>query len=82
MLSKFPKIKFNLGLVDINGSVATFNVNTKKWTVIYVGEFKNGSFDGYGKMSFGEKSDYIKYDGTFKKYKTISMAYIFLSCQL
>ena len=40
MLSKFPKIKFNLGLIDINGSVATYNMNTKKWTVIYVGEFK------------------------------------------
>lgn len=39
MLSKFPKITFTLGLVDINGSVASYNVNTNVWTVIYVGEF-------------------------------------------
>jgi dynactin complex subunit len=40
MLKKLPNIRFILGLVDINGSVATFDDKTKIWTVIYVGEFK------------------------------------------
>jgi hypothetical protein len=39
MKSKFSKINFTLGLVDINGSVATLNPETRAWTVIYVGEF-------------------------------------------
>ena len=39
MLRKFPEIKYTLGLVDINGSVATYDVSKKIWTIIYVGEF-------------------------------------------
>ena len=39
MLKNFPTINFKLGLVDINGSVAIYNLSTKIWTVEYVGEF-------------------------------------------
>ena len=48
MESKFPKIKFTLGLVDINGTVATLNPNTKSWIIVYVGEFNNGEGLWYG----------------------------------
>ena len=36
MTKKFPKIKFTLGLIDLNGYVATFDVITKIWTVIFI----------------------------------------------
>ena len=39
MLTKFPNINFKLGLVDINGSVAIYNISKKIWTVEFVGEF-------------------------------------------
>ena len=47
----FPKIKNTLCLVDINGSVATYNICKKIWTVIYVGEFdiKEGLWYGLKK---------------------------------
>jgi hypothetical protein len=48
MLSKFPNIKFTLGLVDINGTVATYDIKTKTWTVIYIGEFHNKDGLWYG----------------------------------
>lgn len=40
MLKYFPKMKYVLGFVDINGSVASYNVSKKLWTVIFVGEYK------------------------------------------
>ena len=47
----FPKIKNTLCLVDINGSVATYNICKKTWTVVYVGEFiiKEGLWYGLKK---------------------------------
>jgi hypothetical protein len=36
MVKKFPKIKFILGLIDLNGYVATFDIITKTWTVIFI----------------------------------------------
>lgn len=48
MLIKFPNISYTLGFIDINGSVATYNIYIKTWTIIYVGEFndKNGTWYG------------------------------------
>ncbi len=40
MLKYFPKMKYVLGFVDINGSVASYDVSKKLWTVIFVGEYK------------------------------------------
>jgi len=40
MLKKFPDIEYALGLVDINGSVAIYDICKKTWKVVYVGEFK------------------------------------------
>jgi hypothetical protein len=34
----FPDIKLTLGIVDINGTIATYNIHTKVWTVIYIGK--------------------------------------------
>ena len=47
----FPKIKNTLCLVDINGSVATYNICKKTWTVVYVGDFiiKEGLWYGLKK---------------------------------
>ena len=48
MKRKFPNITYILGLVDINGSIATYNIYTKVWTVIYVGKFNITSGLWYG----------------------------------
>ena len=39
MLHKFPDKKIVMGLVDINGSVAIYDIPLKLWYVVYVGEF-------------------------------------------
>ena len=39
MLQQFPEIKYTLGLMDINGYVATYEIHTKTWMIVYVGEF-------------------------------------------
>jgi carbonic anhydrase len=39
MLKQFPKMKYVLGFVDINGSVATYNAEKNVWTVIFVGKY-------------------------------------------
>ena len=46
MLTYFSKMKYVLGFVDINGSVASYDISTKVWTVIYVGKYynKNGTW--------------------------------------
>ena len=51
MLKNFPKIAYTLCLFDINGSVATYDICKKTWTVIYVGEFdiKEGLWYGLKK---------------------------------
>jgi len=41
ILKHFPNMKYVLGLVDINGSVASYNISKKIWSVIYVGEYKD-----------------------------------------
>jgi hypothetical protein len=48
MLKKFPKIKNTLDLIDINGSVASYNILTKTWAVIFVGEFNDQNGLWYG----------------------------------
>ena len=48
MSKKFPKIKNTLDLIDINGSVASYNICTKVWTVIFVGEFNDPTGLWYG----------------------------------
>lgn len=48
MLKKFPNIKYTLGFVDINGSVATYDISKKIWTVIYVGAFNEKEGTWYG----------------------------------
>jgi hypothetical protein len=39
----FPDIKLTLGIVDINGTIATYNIHTKVWTVIYIGKYNLSS---------------------------------------
>ena len=39
MSKKFPQMTFILGLVDINGSVATYDICKQLWTIVFVGEF-------------------------------------------
>ena len=39
MLHKFTDKKIVMGLVDINGSVAIYDIPLKLWYVVYVGEF-------------------------------------------
>ena len=39
ILKYFPKMKYVLGFVDINGSVASYNISQKIWTVIHVGKY-------------------------------------------
>lgn len=38
---KFEDMKIILSLIDSNGSVATYDTKSKKWTVIYIGPGKN-----------------------------------------
>ena len=35
---KFPGLTYILSLIDVNGSVATYDIPSKTWTVIYVGD--------------------------------------------
>jgi len=37
MLKKFPGKTVTLGLIDINGTVAEYNIITKKWTKVFTG---------------------------------------------
>ena len=41
MKKKFPNKTIRLGLIDINGSVADYNIATKKWTIKYTGPETN-----------------------------------------
>lgn len=41
ILKYFPNMKYVLGFVDINGSVASYNIIKQIWTVIYVGQYQN-----------------------------------------
>jgi hypothetical protein len=41
MKKKFPSKTIRLSLIDINGSVATYNIVTKKWTKVYTGSGTN-----------------------------------------
>ena len=40
ILKKIPTKKITLGLIDINGSLATLDIGTKTWIVKFVGEFQ------------------------------------------
>lgn len=41
MKKKFQNKTIRLGLIDINGSVADYNITTKKWTIKYTGPETN-----------------------------------------
>lgn len=41
MSKKFKDKTINLGLIDINGTVAEYNTSTKKWTLIFTGAGTN-----------------------------------------
>ena len=41
MKKKFPSKTIRLGLIDINGTVADYNIVTKTWTKIYTGSGTN-----------------------------------------
>jgi hypothetical protein len=45
---KFPSLSSILALIDVNGSVATYNISMKTWTVIYVGNGEDESGLWYG----------------------------------
>jgi len=45
---KFDNMTVYLGLIDSNGSVADYDIETKKWTVIYVGAGTNTTALWYG----------------------------------
>jgi hypothetical protein len=49
----FPDIKLKLGIIDINGSIATYNMYTNVWTVIYIGKYNITSGLWYG-LNVGE----------------------------
>ncbi len=53
----FPDIKLTLGIVDINGSIASYNMYTNVWTVIYIGKYNITSGIWYG----------LKVGDTYKK---------------
>ena len=38
---KFPKMKVVLGLIDSNGTVGDYNIDTQKWTIVYIGSGQN-----------------------------------------
>lgn len=46
---KFENMEIYLGLIDVNGTVADYDIITKKWIIIYVGEGTNqdGLWFGY-----------------------------------
>ena len=48
---KFENMEVILGLIDSNGTVADYDIATKKWTVIYVGSGQDpfGLWFGYTK---------------------------------
>lgn len=46
----------------LNGKGTAYNVITKDF---YEGEFKNNAFNGKGTVTYGEKSQYVKYFGDF-----------------
>jgi hypothetical protein len=48
MATKFPSMKYKLGLIDINGTVAFYNPKEKVWTVVYVGKFSDAKGLWYG----------------------------------
>jgi hypothetical protein len=50
MARQFPAMRFTMGFVDINGSVATLDIASRRWTVIYVGEYNDplGTWHGMG----------------------------------
>ena len=54
MLKIFPEIKNTLCLIDINGTLATYDILTKTWTVIYIGEFNIAEGLWYG-LKKGQK---------------------------
>jgi hypothetical protein len=54
MSKKFAGMKFTLGLVDINGTVATYDSSKKYWRIIYVGEFNIKEALWHG-MKVGDK---------------------------
>ena len=41
VLRKFPTLSCILALIDINGTVASLNITTRIWTVIYLGTGTN-----------------------------------------
>ncbi len=41
MVSKYPNKTYKLGLIDVNGSVANYDIKTKTWTVVYRGKGNN-----------------------------------------
>jgi hypothetical protein len=50
----FPQTEIILGLVDINGSVAKYNINRKIWIVTFVGEGTDSRGLWYG-MTVGQE---------------------------
>lgn len=52
-MKKTFNMKYTLGLMDINGTVAFFDIKTKIWKVEYLGEFNDKKGLWYG-MSVGE----------------------------
>ena len=55
---QFNKMEVFMGLIDSNGSVADYDIKTKKWTVIYVGSGENTDGLWFGR----DKGDKIRYD--------------------
>ena len=45
---RFPGMDVILGLIDSNGSVGDYNIDTKKWIIIHVGSGQNTNALWYG----------------------------------